>query len=76
MSNVVTFSESASTLIPDYYYQPQKGKCYAEKLRLIETAAKLIKDDAKSVTRSKDVYPSSVEIASAEEAMTFIPGSL
>jgi hypothetical protein len=75
-SNVVTFGETASALIQDFYYQPKQGNCDAEKLRLVETAAKLIKNDMKSVTQSKDVYPSSGEITSAEEAMAFIPGSL
>jgi hypothetical protein len=65
MSSVVTFSESASALIQDYYYQPKKGNCDAEQLRLNETAAKYIQDDATSVIQSKDVYLSSVEITSA-----------
>jgi hypothetical protein len=73
---VATFNGTASALIQDFYYQPKKGNCDAEKLRLTETAARLIKNDAKSVTQSKDVYPRSGEITSAEKGMAFIPGSL
>ena len=58
-SNVVTFRDTAFAIIQELYNQPKDTNCDAEKLRLIETAAKLIKSDVKSVVQSNEVYPSS-----------------
>ena len=42
-----------------------------EKKRIVETAAKLIKDDMKSAETSNDVYPDSDSLNSEEDASTF-----
>ena len=42
--------------------------------RIIETVAKLVKDDIKSIDVSSDVYPSSTEMS--EKALKFIPALL
>ena len=45
-------------------------------MRLIKTAAELIKSDVKSVEQSIDMYPCTTEMSSTEEAMSFLPESL
>ena len=46
-----------------------------DKLGIIETAAKLIKDDIKSVKAFHTVYPACDELGS-EGSINFLPGSL
>ena len=54
--NVVTFRSTAKAILQDFYAH-KKDDPEADKMRIIETAAKLIKDDIKSVETSNDVYP-------------------
>ena len=74
--NVVTFRHKVSAILHDFYSQPKKSNNTAEKMRLIETAAKLIKSDVKSVEETKEVYPDSSTMTSTDEAMSFLPESL
>ena len=72
LSNVVTFTTTASKILHDFHQQSVKDDSIKEKMRIIETAAKLIKNDIKSVIQSIDYYPSSTEM-SAENAKDFLP---
>lgn len=74
--NVVTFRSTAYNIIHDFYNQPKDENCTNEKMRIIETAAKLIKSEVKSVVQSSDVYPMSAEMSSTEVALSFLPESL
>jgi len=56
--------------------RPKETSSEAEKMRLIKTAAELIKSDVKSVEQSIDMYPCTTEMSSTEEAMSFLPESL
>jgi hypothetical protein len=47
-----------------------------EKVRMIRTAAKLIRSDIKSIVQDKTFYPSSLDMSTAEVAMNFLPESL
>lgn len=49
IQNIVTFRGTASVILNDFYQQPKDSDPEAEKLRLIETAANLIRSDVKSV---------------------------
>ena len=72
--NVITFRKKAKAVLFDFYshqdLDPEK-----DKLRIIETAAKLIKDDIKAVKTSHSSYPSFDELK-AEECINFLPVSL
>ena len=74
-SNMVTSTATASKILHDFHWQSERNDSTREKMRVIETAAKLIKNDIKSIIQSKDYYPMSEEM-SAEKAMEFIPESL
>ena len=74
-SNVVTFTTTASKILHDFHQQSERDDSLREKMRIIETAAKLIKNDIKSDIQSTDYYPTSKEM-SAETAIDFLPESL
>ena len=74
-SNVVTFTTTASKILHDFHQQSERDDRLREKMRIIETAAKLIKNDIKSVIQSTDYYPTSKDM-SAETAIDFLPESL
>jgi len=74
--NVVTFCHRASAIIHEFHQMPNETTSEAEKMRLIKTAAKLIKSDVKSLEQSIDMYPCSTEMSSTEEAVSFLPESV
>ena len=53
--NVVTFRGVASTMLHDFYHQKKDIDTQAEKMRLIKTAAQLIKNDIKSIVQDTNV---------------------
>lgn len=74
--NVVTLRKKASAILHEFYNQKKLEDAGAEKMRIIGTAAKLIKTDIQSVTQSKETYASMHELSSVEEAISFLPDSL
>ena len=72
--NVVTFRSKASTVLQDYHSH-QTADPDTDKMRLVETAAKLIREDIKSVKTSHTVYPSYDELGS-DECINFLPETL
>ena len=72
--NVATFRNKAKVVLYDFYshrdLDPQK-----DKIRIIETAAKLIKDDIRTVKTLHSNYPGFEELGS-EECINFLPVSL
>ena len=75
-ANVVTFRSTASHILHQFYDSPKNDDSEAEKLRLIETAAKLIKNDIKSVKPESSRYPSSDEMRSVDKNIEFLPETL
>ncbi|KAK3747020.1 hypothetical protein QZH41_001487 [Actinostola sp. cb2023] len=71
--NVVTFRRTAQSIISDFFLQPKNEDCETEKIRIVETAAKLIKNDIKGLDVINDNYPTSNEMASIDKAIEFIP---
>ena len=53
-SNVVTLRSTADNILQKFYETPKVTDTEAEKLRIIETAASLIKNDIKSIQSSKE----------------------
>lgn len=76
MRNVVTFRHTAYSILQDFYNQPKNDNLANGKMRIIETAAKLIKSEVKSVVQLNKGYPTSAEMSSTNSALSFVPESL
>jgi 5'-3' exonuclease len=74
--NVVTFRGVASSILHDFYRQQKERDPETEKLRLIKTAADLIRSDIKEVSQNKDIYPTTLEMSTVNAATKFLPESL
>ena len=55
--NIVTMWSKASTILHEFYSCPKSENSESEKLRMITTVVKLIKNDIKSVSQKSDTYP-------------------
>ena len=74
-ADVVTFLTTASTILQEYHKQRKDGlDTESEKMCIIETAAKLIKCDIKSIKCDRDWYP--VIREHIQESLRFLPDSL
>ena len=74
--NVITLTSTAKQILHDFYFRPRQDDPGMEKLRIIETAGILIKNELKSVKQAKDVYPTAEDMSSVTETMKYIPQSL
>ena len=75
--NVVTFRSTAKAVLQEFYQQEKKeADTDAEKTRIVETAAKLIRNDIKALDISNTAYPTCEEIASEDACINFIPETL
>ena len=72
--NIVTLHTTASQIIDKFHQESTKDEDQEKKL-IIESAAKLIKQDIKEVKQVKDIYPD-LEDLSTETCLQFIPQSL
>ena len=75
-ANVVTFRSAASSVLHKFYEQPKHHDSHKEQLRIIETAATLIKNEIKSMNATKTTYPTSEEIQSLEINLSYVPEGL
>ncbi len=73
--NVATFHSTASSILYDFHCQSKHDTSENEKMRIIETAAKLIQSDIKALPFINDVFPSPEEMQSAS-AEKFLPETL
>ena len=74
-SNVVTFRRTAAPILHDFYDKQRMEHAESETMRIIGTAAKLIKSDIKSMVTSSDSYPNKEHLSSAD-VLQFLPKSL
>ena len=74
-ANVVTFRSTAEKILKQFAQNKEKD-IEAEKLRQMKTAALLLLSDIKSMDASKENYPSSSDIASLDQNLTYLPPSL
>ena len=74
--NIVTLQSRASSIINEFYSQPKKEDCEAEKTKIIKAAANLIKSDFKKIDAKSENYPSNVEMSSIRSALDFVPDLL
>lgn len=76
LHDIVTFREKTSKILQDYFNIPNKDDEDAHKRAIIETAAKFIKSDIKTlVIPLKDEYPKATDI-NLQSALEYIPPSL
>ena len=75
---MVTFRTAARAVLHEYYRQQQEGEnTTEEKMKLIQAAAKLIKEDIKAgIKTSHEVYPSCDDLESLEAGIDFLPDTL
>ena len=74
-ANVVTFRTTAKALLQDHYQQ-MKQDPNEEKIRLVKTAAKLIREDIKDVETTYEAYPSCEDLESVDAGIQFLPETL
>ena len=74
-SNIVTLRSTAEYVLQEFHDR-QKDDPDMEKIHLIKKAAKLIRNDIKSVGTSNEHYPPSYEIESQEKSYNFLPTSV
>ena len=73
----MTFRSTAKAVYQNFYQQGKmKSGVEAEKVRVIETAAKLIRNDIKAMEISNTAYPSCEEMASEDACINFLPETL
>ena len=70
-ANIVTLQSRASSIINEFYSQPKKEDCEAEKTKIIKAAANLMKSDFKKIDVTSENYPSSVKMSSIQSALDF-----
>ena len=77
MPNVETFRSTAKAVLQDFYQQEKtEFDADVEKIRLIETATKLIRNDIKVIETSNIAYPTCEEMASEDACIDFLPETL
>nr|XP_054767556.1 uncharacterized protein LOC129274841 [Lytechinus pictus] len=74
--DVVTFRDTASSILVGFHKQSKNDSPELEKKRIIETAAKLIHSDVKFQETKRGVYSSPADISSTSVALDFIPDTL
>eukprot|EP00794_Sanderia_malayensis_P001511 gene1511-1666_t len=75
-ANVVTFRSTAASVLHKFYEQPKHHDSEKEQLRIIETAATLIQNEIKSMSATKTTYPTSEEIQSVDQNLSYVPSGL
>jgi len=73
VANVVTFHRTATSIINEFYCHPKEEDKEKEKLRMVQTAAELIRNEIKMLEAKGENYPSPDEMSSTEEAKKFVP---
>ena len=75
-SNVVTFRNTAATILQDFYNSQQKPALSSEKIMLVQTASKLIMSDIKLAETENSCYPSCGDFESQDKCISFLPETL
>lgn len=71
--DVVTFRSNASAIMFGLYKEQRTKDSKSETMRIIQTAAKLIRCDIKSMDISCRSYPSREQMADFEVALKYVP---
>ena len=73
--NVVTMRHTAASILQEFH-DAQSDDPEKEKSRIIEAAAKFIRDDIRAVRTSTYFYPASSDIESEEACLSYLPTTL
>ena len=74
--NVVTFLSTAKCILHEFYAQSRStDNSESEAIRIIETAAKLIKNDIKGIQTSSEYYPSKNDLEQ-DAILEYVPKTL
>lgn len=76
LSDVVALRENASKILFSFHHTEKCKSEEAEKERIIQTAARLIKADIKALSHDKSTYPSISNISSCDANNEFLPHSV
>ena len=74
--NVITFRHTANEILHEFHQSNKKSDPDAEKIKIIETAGKIIKDEIKSVATSPLHYPIYSDLTSVDECVNYLPETL
>lgn len=74
--DVVTFRGNVSAIMFNFYKEEKMQDSKSEAMRIIRTAAKLIRSDIKSMDASCESYPSKEQMADSEAALNYLPETL
>lgn len=74
--SIVTLRDAASNILKKFYKSSKLDNIEEEKLRLVQTAAELIRSEIKSMECIGDTFPSTDDIASQKKNSEFIPDTL
>ena len=74
--DVVTLKSTAKKILSEYLASPELDSEEDKKQVLLDTAAKLIKNDIKGAVASKDCYPDVEDIRDIEKNVNYVPESL
>ena len=73
----VTFRTTARVVLQDYYSkQQQKQNTAEEKIKLVQAAAKLSKEDIKAIETAQEVYPHCNDLTSQVAGIEYLPNTL
>ena len=72
--NVIAFYSTASAILQQFHQQQRNEDTEKEKLRLVEAAVKIIKNDIKSLSTSNKTYH--VTSLSLDDVVTLLPDSV
>ena len=67
--------QTAASILQEFHHA-QSDDPEKEKSRIIEAAAKFIRDDIRAVRTSTDFYPASSDIESEEACLSYLPTTL
>ena len=73
-ADVATLRPTATKILQDFFHAPKDENSEDEKMRLVKTAAIILKNDFKSCMSNNDTYPSSADISNTDFA--YLPVAL
>ena len=73
-ADVATLRPTATKILQDFFHAPKDENSEDEKMRLVKTAAIILKNDIKSCMSNNDTYPSSEDISNTD--LAYLPVSL
>ena len=74
--NIVTLRNTTAAILHKFYETNRKADTEAEAMRIVKTAANLIRSDVKCIDVSNDFFPSTDQMMDPEKAVEYLPPML